>query len=199
MVYLIFIFLIIIVFLPVIICFFLWAGIYLLIEWLKTPLYKKQYQQSIYYHDMKIPYRSFILQMPSYTFYNTAREQHIPLELVHQDTNNIDYIIYQDAIYLFPFFDQMGYNDKKQQWEVDIDGDWVSFDMEMEKQIIDDNQSNMPVFVLLCEHELVFRETFIDNSDEVKDGDYAIDLLPACVKIGENYLSALVGESTEGH
>lgn len=195
------IFLLIVVFSPVIICFLLWAGITVLVEWLKTPLYKKRYQQSAYYQDMKIPYRRFILQTSSYLFYNAARKQHIPIELIHQDTNNLDYIIYQEAIYLFPTFDGMGYNDGKQQWEVDLDGDWFPFEEEIDKQIalLNDNHSNLPVYLLLRECELAPREIFGDSANEIKDGDYAKELLPSCVKIGENYLSAMIGEPIEGY
>lgn len=193
-------FLIIIVLSPIIIFFFLCGGIVMLIEWLKTPLYKKQYQKSAYYQDMKIPYRSFVLNAPSFLFYNAAREQHIPLKLIHQETSNFDYIIYQEAIYFLPLFDQMAYNNEKQQWEVDCDGEWFLFDEEMDKQIalLNDNHLNLPVYLLLSESELAPREIFDNSLEEIIDGDYAKELLPTCIKIRDNYLSALVGKPMEG-
>lgn len=170
--------LIIIVFSPLLLLFIIIGLIYSLFEWIKTPYYKKQYHASPYFKNFAFPYNRYTLYMPSYITYNTAREKGLDLELIHDEEDNPDYIIFKERLYLFPDFDQISYDQDK--WIVDYDGDWditLEEDIKKKKSTIKGVHVNLPYYLLL--------------PNEMIGPDNPIDLLPSYIKLVDDYTSIL--------
>lgn len=189
----------IVVFLPVVLAFLIWAAISALIEHCKTPLYKKQYEQSEYFKDLRLPYQPGILYQAAYHFYNSAKEKNIPFQFVHQSNNDLAYIVRQNSVYLFPGFDQIGYNDHSGEWEVDLDGDWIPLSEERNNcaSLLDDAHKGFAVHFLVTESMLVPRSCF-DDVDAPEPPDYAKELLPPFIQLGKTDLSAYTGHESDG-
>ena len=67
-------------------------------------------------------------------------------------------------MYLFPGFDQIGYNDHSGEWEVDLDGDWIPLSEERNNcaSLLDDAHKGFAVHFLVTESMLVPRSCFDD-------------------------------------
>ncbi|MGN0517465.1 MAG: hypothetical protein ACI4II_01925 [Acutalibacteraceae bacterium] len=175
--------------------------IYIFVEWLKEPFNKKRYRKSIYFQELQLPYQRYIFFKPSYLFYNSARENGISLNFIHQKTNGFEYLIKNDNIYLFPWFDQISYSDEDKQWYVDLDGSWFLLQDEIKKQIafIDDKQIAYKINILLSESMIAPRCTmyYETSYDEltVEDKTFAKELLPEFIKVGKSELDAYLAES----
>lgn len=175
--------------------------IYTFLEWLKEPFNKKRYRESIYFQELQLPYQRYIFIQPSYLFYNSARENGISLNFIHQNTNGFEYLIKNNNIYLFPWFDQISYNDENKQWYVDLDDSWFLLQDEIKNQVafIDDEQKAYKINILLSESMIVPQCTMYDETsyDEltVEDKESAKELLPEFIKVGKSMLDAYLAEA----
>ena len=146
-----FIGLIIIIFLPLILAFIIIAGIYTLFQ---MPKKKKEYKSSRYYLDFKQKFMTSILYSPEYRFYNSAIHRNLPFKYTKQESNGFEYFILDNIIFLFPDFEQIDYDNKKDVWQVDRDGDWSDYEEALKKLIAKlDNEPILPV-KLLVEREM---------------------------------------------
>ena len=116
--------LLLIVFSPLIIIGLLIAGAVTLF---RIPAAGKAYLKSQYYKDFHRKFNLGIVSSPEYLFYNSAMHRGLPIRFVRQEKNDLEYFIYQDTVFLFPNFDTMCLNDAGTAWEVNDDGDYVSF------------------------------------------------------------------------
>ena len=120
-----FIALTVIIFSPLILVGIIIAGIYTLRQ---MPKNKKEYKSSRYYADFQQKFMTSILYSPEYRFYNSAIRRNLPLKYVKQESNGFEYFIYNEAIYLFPDFEQIDLDEDGKGWQVDYDGNWEPFD-----------------------------------------------------------------------
>ena len=121
-----------IVFSPLIILGLLVVLVVLLID---LPKEKKQYKKSEYYKEFNLPYKTHRIYTPEYRFYNSMRERTLPIEYVRQESNGLEYFIYENVFYLFPDFEQITFNMETNTWEVDYDGDWEPFNSAYERLV----------------------------------------------------------------
>ena len=183
---------------PLILCFLLWAGISAMIEYCKTPIYKKEYYQSDYYKDLKLPYKQGVLFWSGYLFYNSAKEKGLSFQFIHQSENGEEYLIKNHDVFFFQPFDSICYDDGTARWEIDEDGDWRPLE-ELRNaclERLDEAHKEFSVHFLVTKPSFVPRSSFSDNSDneeENENSDYAIELLPSYVHVGTDLISAYIG------
>lgn len=169
--------------LPVCICLFVWV----VIEFCKRPMHKKQYRASAYYQDLQLPYRNGILHRSAYGFYNEAKKAGIPFEFVHRNGDGYEYVVRDNTVYLFPEFEELGYDDLAGQWKVDLDGDeWSTLEDELRRctQQLEGRHRACQVCFLVEEACLVPRGIFREVEPWETDwdnADYALELLPDCI------------------
>lgn len=148
--------LLVILLLPVIVLFLLVGGICLLFS---VPRDKKAYLKSPYYADFQQKFRLGICSDPAYVFYNAAMRRHLPIRFIRQ-SNEVEYFIYQNTIFLFPNFDTMYLNDDRTAWLVNDDGDPYGFDEHFQLLLAGlEKPEDLPVRVLverdkICEPNL---------------------------------------------
>lgn len=114
----------VIVFLPLIVVGVAAAGAAAL---LRRQRFKREYVKSRYYRDLGQRFAPWMQDSPEYRFYNAAMRRGLPVQYVRQESNGLEYFIYRGTIYLFPDFDQVGFDEGKGDWQADYDGEWKSF------------------------------------------------------------------------
>lgn len=117
--------LVIVVFSPLILAFIICSVVCILI---KMPKNRKEYKSSRYYSDFKVKFMTTLLYSPEYQFYNSAVRRNLPIQYIKQESNGFEYFIFNDILFIFPDFDQIDYDTEKEKWQVDYDGDWLSFE-----------------------------------------------------------------------
>ncbi len=184
--------LLVIVFSPIILFGLLIGfGVYLF----NLPKNMKDYKNSQYYKDFQIPFKKYSFYLPQYRFYNSAKKRKLPIEYIRQESNGLEYFVYQDTLFLFPDFDQISLKEDESGWEVDYDGDWKDFEPSYQNIISKlENNRNMPV-KLLVERNMFLRHKLTDVN------------IPECIfltwsyeKVFENEdspLKLIVPETTE--
>ena len=139
--------LLVVIFSPLILAFLISAGIYALFQ---IPKNKKEYKKSQYYLDFKQKFMTSLLYSPEYRFYNSAIRRNLPIQYIKQESNGFEYFIFDGTLYLFPDFEQIDYDVKKGEWQVDRDGDWSNFE-EVHKNLLSklDREHDLPVKLLI--------------------------------------------------
>lgn len=151
---------------------------------LQIPKRKKEYKRSDYYSDLKRKYTHGILDSPEYRFYNSAIHRKLPIRYIKQESNGLEYFIYNETIFLFPNFDQMDLNEEGTEWKTDYDGTWKSFDEAYANLLSKlDNTNNLPVKLLI---ERAMFPQWILNPIRIPD----------CVFVSWNYENALENEDS---
>ena len=92
--------------------------IYGFAAWFKSPALKKEYKKSRYYSDVKRKYNLSVTSSPEYRFYNSAVKRELPIEYHKQDSNGLEYFIYDGTLFFFPDFYEMEYDKGKREWTV---------------------------------------------------------------------------------
>ena len=138
----------IIVFSPIILTALIWGGIVCLFQ---LPINKKQYKNSQYYNEFGLPFKNWILYSPEYSFFNSYKKRNLNLDYVRQESNGLEYFIYDETIFLFPDFDQICLDEDKPKWIVDYDGEWKDFEDSYNNIIskLDKNAPDLPVKLLI--------------------------------------------------
>lgn len=123
-----------------------------LIVWvIHAPGEWKSYRKSPYYRDTQKRFHFGITNSAYYRFYNATIERGLPIQYFCQE--ELEYFIYDDAIYMFPNFEEMDIGDESVEWEVLDDGDWVPFLKVFENHLFDLEEAglvpSLPVKILV--------------------------------------------------
>ncbi len=174
----------IIIFSPVILLGLIWAVFTYLFQ---LPIDKKQYKNSLYYKEFGLPFRFWRLHSPEYRFFNSYKKRCLDLDYFRQESNGLEYFIYDGTLFLFPDFDQIDLDKDNLNWTVDYDGEWKDFEESYNDIIseLDKNAADLPVKLLVERNmftildltevsipECIFLtsnyETFFDDNDSTK-------------------------------
>ncbi|GEM_PF-6314443 len=178
---------------PLILIFFLVAGICALVGWLREPSRRKRYEQSLYCQELGVPYRRGILGEDGFRFYQQAREEGLDFEFVPQEGCNWDYVVYRGQVFLFGLATDVlygiYYDDSRAQWMANVDGEEfpLAEQWEKNKKELGVAEDARPV-LMAVEREMVLPR---QNEAETETSDCAMDLLPPFVRVGETYLDAI--------
>ena len=113
---------------------------------------KKTYYKSPYYADFKEKFTMGITTDPVYRFYNGAVARKLPVKCPEKFDERFDgsfYFFYDDAMFLFPDFEQMGLPEDGATWQVNYDGDWVDFEEAYAKILAKSMGSYKPIKLLV--------------------------------------------------
>ena len=140
--------LLVIALLPLILLFLFIAGVVYLIQ---LPHNIKTYKNSAYYKEFGLPFFAECLNSAEYRFFNGFKERNLPVEYIRQESNGLEYFIYEGILYLFPDFDQIDFDEDVGQWQADYDGDWRPFDQTFADlvQKLESRDTNLPVKLLV--------------------------------------------------
>lgn len=173
--------LLMIVFFPLLLVFFL---IEALGNWLRRPKARRKYKASPYYADFGQKFQPFLLNSPQYRFYNAAKRRQLPIDYHRQESNGLEYFIFQNTLFLFPDFDQLDYSEEKAEWQVDDDGNWSSLEKVWQEQLDKlENQDGYPV-KLLVERSML------------PHFDLSRWLIPSCIFLTGSYEYAFEAEES---
>ena len=173
--------LLIVIFSPLIILLFLIAVPFILIERAKA---KKAYYKSPYYADFKKKYTMGITTDPAYRCYNGTVKRKFPVRFAAKLGGPL-YCIYEGTLYVFPDFEQMGLSeDDGTTWQVNYDGDWMSFDDAYAKLLSDMTITPCDSVKLLVERRMI---TVCDLTETPP---------PACVFVIQSYETAFENEDS---
>lgn len=144
----------------------------------------KDYKNSEYYKDFQIPFKKYRFQLPEYRFYNSCKKRNLPIEYIRQESNDLEYFVYQDTLFVFPDFDQISMKEDDSGWIVDYDGDWEDFEPSYNKLISKlENNRNMPV-KLLVERNMFLCHNLTDIN------------IPECIFLTWSYEKAFENEDS---
>ena len=173
--------LLIVIFSPLIILLFLIAVPLILIERAKA---KKAYYKSPYYADFKKKYTMGITTDPAYRCYNGTVKRKFPVRFAAKLGGPL-YCIYEGTLYVFPDFEQMGLSeDDGTTWQVNYDGDWMSFADAYAKLLSDMTITPSDSVKLLVERRMI---TVCDLTETPP---------PACVFVTGSYDTAFENEDS---
>ena len=127
------IYLIIVIFSPLILIGLIIFGITTLFQ---APTLKKEYKKSRYYSDIKRKFNLSITNSPEYRFYNSAVKRDLPIVYRRQDSNGLEYFVYNGTLFLFPDFYDMDLDEDTGKWRVAWHDERADFS-ERFKNIID--------------------------------------------------------------
>ena len=141
-------FLAVVVFSPFILVCILIAVIAYLFQ---LPKDIKLYKDSSYYKDFNLKFTTYRFNSSEYRFYNSVRKRNLQIDYIRQESNGLEYFVYQDTLFLFPDFDQIDFNEEKSIWEVYFDGDWEPFEQAYQNIVdkLDDITTNCPIKLLV--------------------------------------------------
>ena len=173
--------LLIVIFSPLIILLFLIAVPFILIERAKA---KKAYYKSPYYADFKKKYTLGITSDPAYRCYNGVAARGLPVKFGAKLHGPL-HCRYEGTLYVFPDFEQMGLSEEDgTTWQVDYDGDWMSFDDAYAKLLSDMTITPCDSVKLLVERRMI---TVCDLTETPP---------PACVFVTQSYETAFENEDS---
>lgn len=161
---------------------------------------KKKYRASPYYQRFGVRYRAWRPNQPAYRFYNDAVAAGFEPNLIHQASDDMEYLIMENTVYVFQRtseFDAVFYSDERREWRVLEDGDAGSLTEAWEKCVgrIETDLSGKELRMLL-ERWLIWPrnsgEAEYEDSEDNNE-DLALELLPSYVTVVENYLDILGG------
>lgn len=154
-------------------------------ELIHLPGNIKDYKNSQYYKDFQLPYKAHKLNSPEYRFYNSIKERNIQVDYIRQETENIEYFIYDNTLFLFPDFDQIHIDEEDSKWLADYDGDFQPLEEACQKIIdkLHNTQKDYPIKILV-EREMC-TET---NLNKV--------LIPDCIFLTWSYETAFENEDS---
>ncbi len=111
----------------------------------------KEYKSSQYFKDFQLPYKKYRLYSPEYRFYNSIKERNIQVDYKRQETENIEYFIYDNTLFLFPDFDQILIDEENSKWVADYDGDFQPLEEACQKIIdkLHNIQNDYPIKILV--------------------------------------------------
>lgn len=176
------IFVCVLIFSPIIIFGIFAAAIAYLFE---MPKNKKEYTNSDYFKDFSLPYKRCLLYSPEYRFYNSIKKRNLPVDYTRQESNGLEYFVFENTLYLFPDFEQIDFNEEKSIWEVGYDGDWKPFEDAFENLVSKiDGETDTSCIRLLVERKM-FPMTDLNGVD-----------IPECVFLTWSYEIAFENDNS---
>jgi len=152
----------VVIFSPIIILGICTASIAYLFE---MPKNKKEYTNSEYFKDFNLPYKRYLLYSPEYRFYNGIKRRNLPIDYMRQESNGLEYFVFENILYLFPDFEQIDFNEEKSIWEADYDGHWNPFEEAYNNLVSKiDKEIDSSCIKLLIEREM-FPRTDLNGID----------------------------------
>ncbi len=111
----------------------------------------KEYKGSQYFKDFQEKFKARKLDSPEYRFYNSIKERNIQVDYIRQETENIEYFIYDNTLFLFPDFDQILIDEENSKWVADYDGDFQPLEEACQKIIdkLHNIQNDYPIKILV--------------------------------------------------
>lgn len=152
--------LLIAVFSPLIIIGLIIIGIYSLFD---LPKSKKKYKRSRYYADIKRKFSSSVTNSYEYRFYDSAVKRGLPIEYHKQESNGLEFFIYEGTLFLFSDFYEFYYSEEKSAWMVGWYSDEEEFLSDHFASLVSklDTNYGYPVKVL------VEKEMFSESKPEI--------------------------------
>ncbi len=145
--------LIVVVFSPLIVVALVFLAVYTPIDALRS---RKKYMKSRYCADINNEFSLSTFNSPGYVFYNSAVRRGLPIKYIKQESNGLEYFIFDGTLFLFPDFEQMDYDAEKEEWQVNYDGDWTSFDKAYGDILAElESDQGLPVRLLVSRETLV--------------------------------------------
>ena len=145
---------------------------------------KKAYYKSPYYADFKKKFTMGITTDPAYRCYNGVAVRGLPVKFGAK-LNGPLYCIHEGTLYVFPDFEQMGLSeDGRAVWQVNNDGDWMSFEEAYTKLLSDMTILPSDSVKLLVERKMI---TAYDLTETPP---------PACVCVTQSYETAFENEDS---
>lgn len=86
--------LLVIVFSPVIVAFLIIAAIIYLFQ---LPKHIKEYKNSQYYKEFRLPFMTSRLYSPEYRFFNNFKKRNLQVNYIRQYSNEFEYFIYNNT------------------------------------------------------------------------------------------------------
>lgn len=173
---------VIIALMPLILIFLFIAFVSYLFQ---LPKLKKEYKNSLYYKEFGLPFRVYRVNSAEYCFFNSFKKRNLPINYIRQESNGLEYFIYEDTLFLFPNFDQIDYDEERGQWQVSCDEDWNTFDQAFRDIVskLDAGAPDLPI-KLLVERKM-FPEVDLNTVS-----------IPACIFLTWSYKTAFENEDS---
>lgn len=151
----------------------------------EMPKNKKEYTNSEYFKVFNLPYKRYLLYSPEYRFYNSIKKRGLPIDYKRQESNGLEYFVFENILYLFPDFEQIDFNVEKSIWEADYDGDWKPFEEAYNNLVSKiDKETDASCIKLLVERKM-FPMTNLNDID-----------IPACIFLTWSYENAFENENS---
>lgn len=151
----------------------------------EMPKNKKEYTNSEYFKDFNLPYKRYLLYSPEYRFYNSIKKRDLPIDYMRQESNGLEYFVFENILYLFPDFEQIDFNEEKSIWEADYDGDWKPFE-DAYKNLVSKIDGETDIFcVRLLVERKMFPMTDLNGID-----------IPDCIFLTWSYENAFENENS---
>ncbi|MBO4848578.1 MAG: hypothetical protein J5586_05450 [Clostridia bacterium] len=168
-------------------------GVYLLIEKLKEPRYRREYEASAYGRELGIPFEPHIRYSEGYKLYNSARERGLELRL-ERGADAHDAVLYGGAVYLLPWFETLVYDEAAQVWHIDDgeDDPELGAGFGEELRSVGTRHPGMPVYLLVSDDMLCTADD--PENEEGRGPEYFGALLPEYVLRGSSCLAAMTRE-----
>ena len=149
------------------------------------PRMKKQYKQSQYYQEFHLPFRYGTVNSPAFRFFESFKERRLDVNYIRQESNGLEYFLFDETLFLFPDFEQIAFNEEKSLWEVDYDGDWEDFDTAYSKLLSKLEGDTAGVPIKLFVERRMFPEVDLSGL-----------MIPECVFLTRNYETAFENEQS---
>lgn len=177
-----FIVLLCIVFSPIILLFLTIAFSTYLIQ---LPALRKQYKNSAYYKAIGLPFATYRVYSAEFRFYNSMIKRNLQGTFVCQKSNNLQYFVYDNTLFLFPDFDHIDYVEELEEWQVDFDADWQSFDPAYKDLVsrLDADSPSLPIKILV--ERKMFTKTDLNDVS-----------IPECIFLTWNYETCFENEDS---
>ena len=170
----------VIVFSPLILLLLLFVALLYLAQ---LPGSLKAYKNSAYYHQFGLPFMISRLYCPEYRFFNSFKKRELPVRYIRQESNGLEYFIYDGTLYVFPDFDHLDLEENA-RWKADFDGDWKDFETAWEARRSQlDTDHGLPVKLLV--------ERAMFTAYDLRETP-----LPPCIFLTANYETAFENEDS---
>lgn len=117
---------------------------------------RKKYKQSHYFKDFKTPYSKTNIQSDKFKFYNLYKEKAFPIQYIRQTSNNYEFFIYEEIVYIFPDFDYLKYFEETKEWKCTYrkhskEESYVDVEsyIKSKSQLLDNEYLSFPIRIIL--------------------------------------------------
>lgn len=108
----------------------------------------------------------------------------MPINYIRQESNGLEYFIYNDTLFLFPNFDQIDYDEEGEKWQVGYNGEWNNFEQAY-KNIVSKLDKGVDLPIKLLVERRMFPEVDLNTVS-----------IPACIFLTWSYKTAFENEDS---